>query len=151
MMPDAAPIVILFKVWEGFEKKNTQAAPSAVIKNGRVNDRINVVVKFIFFCFISCYSVYGEKKFLPHTRIGTFILQKLCKKSPFKKPAKMALFDAKMQVFCYFWAYFDVVLPSFLLIKKITDKFSWKYVKRCIFACFLKSFFIRCYRMIDDF
>lgn len=69
IIPDAIPIVILFKVSEGFEKKKTRSAPSEVNTNGRVNDKIRVVVKFIFFRAISCYSVYGEKIFLLMTAL----------------------------------------------------------------------------------
>lgn len=49
MMPEAMPIVILFKVSEGFLKKKINNAPRDVKANGSVNDNIRVVVKFIFF------------------------------------------------------------------------------------------------------
>lgn len=49
MIPEAAPIVILFNVFDGLEKKKTSDAPSVVRRNGRVKDNIKAVVKFIFF------------------------------------------------------------------------------------------------------
>lgn len=44
IIPDATPIVILFSLREGFEKKNTSDAPSVVSKNGRVKDKMIVAV-----------------------------------------------------------------------------------------------------------
>lgn len=63
IMPDAMPIVILFSVFEGFEKKNIRDAPSVVSRHGRVKDNIIAVVRSIFFCVSPVIQFMARRDF----------------------------------------------------------------------------------------